>query len=284
MKTILVTGACGYIGRHVVDTITKMGGQVIALDRTIPDPALFYESIEADILSPDFDLKDYIAEKPDACLHLAWSNGFNHNALSHMEDLSGHFKFLNQVLENGIKQLAVMGSMHEVGYWEGPIDESTPCNPQSLYGIAKDALRRAVFVQTKGTEEKVQWLRGYYIYGDDSTSQSIFGKLIRAAARGNRSFPFTSGKNKYDFLSIDELAFQVAACVMQDEVTGIINCCSGKPVSLAEQVEWFIESNNLDISLEYGAFPDRVYDSPGVWGNPEKIDAILTQFGHMATP
>ena len=71
----------------------------------------------------------------------------------------------------------------------------------------------------------------------------------------------------------------IAATVMQDEVTGIINCCSGKPVSLAEEVEGFIRKNGLDIQLEYGAFPDRPYDSPGVWGDPTKINKILSM-GH----
>lgn len=40
-----------------------------------------------------------------------------------------------------IKTIAVMGSMHEVGFFEGSIDENTPCRPESFYGIAKNALR-----------------------------------------------------------------------------------------------------------------------------------------------
>ena len=49
---------------------------------------------------------------------------------------------------------------------------------------------------------------------------------------------------------------------MQREVTGIINCCTGQPISLAERVEQFIQEHGLKIKLEYGAFPDRPYDSP----------------------
>ena len=62
---------------------------------------------------------------------------------------------------------------------------------------------------------------------------------------------------------------------MQDKVLGIINCCSGKPVSLAEQVEWYISHYNLPIKLIYGAFPDRKYDSPCIYGNKEKIMEIM---------
>ena len=45
--------------------------------------------------------------------------------------------------------------------------------------------------------------------------------------------------------------------------------------TLAERVEGYIAENGLDIALDYGAFPDRPYDSPGVWGDATKIRAIL---------
>lgn len=275
MDTVLVTGAGGYIGRHVVRTLHGMGVSVVSLDFGSEPIEGVSRHISADILSPGFRIEDHFDVIPDACLHLAWRNGFNHNDPSHMQDLSGHFSFVQSLIDAGVGRVAVMGSMHEVGYWEGPIDQDTPCNPQSLYGVAKDALRRSIFLRAEGTTTSVQWLRGFYIYGDDEGSQSIFGKLLRAAKSGETTFPFTSGRNKYDFLSIDELAFQIAMCVMQGEVTGVINCCSGRPVSLADQVEEFIAAKGLDISLKYGAYPDRPYDSPGVWGDDSKIRLIL---------
>ena len=179
--------------------------------------------------------------------------------------------------EQGLKQIAVMGTMHEVGYYEGAIDESTPCNPSSMYGIAKDALRRSTFLLLKNTDVIVQWLRAYYIYGDDLKNNSIFAKLTMAAQEGKATFPFTTGKNKYDFIHVNELAQQIAASVTQSEVSGIINCCTGKPVSLAEKVEGFIQEHHFDIELEYGAFPDRTYDSPAIWGDNSKIEKIMNK-------
>ena len=66
---------------------------------------------------------------------------------------------------------------------------------------------------------------------------------------------------------------------MQDAVSGTINCCSGEPVSLAEKIESYIAENGYEIALQYGAFPDRPYDSPGVWGDPAKIRDILAAEG-----
>lgn len=56
---------------------------------------------------------------PDVCLHMAWRNGLVHNAPTQMGDVSSHYKFLTAMIDGGLKQLAVMGTMHEVGYWEG---------------------------------------------------------------------------------------------------------------------------------------------------------------------
>ena len=117
------------------------------------------------ILDEDFELADILDEVPDVCLHLAWRNGFNHNHGSHMLDLSGHYRFLSQAIEFGIPQIACMGSMHEVGYWEGAIDETTPCNPMSLYGIAKDALRRALMRRGEQANVAIQWPRFLYLWG-----------------------------------------------------------------------------------------------------------------------
>lgn len=277
MRKALVTGSNGYIGRHVVKALVDEGVHVMTLDRSEMTGIEGVETYVGDIFSPEFDLRGLLSEVPDVCIHLAWRNGFVHNDLSHMLDLSGHFRFLNNAIDAGVHQIAVMGTMHEVGYWEGEIREDTPCNPTSFYGIAKDTLRRSFLQLAHDRDVVAQWLRGFYIYGDDERSQSIFGKIVRAAQSGQTHFPFTTGRNKYDFIKVDDLARQIAACSMQDEVNGIINCCSGIPVSLADQIESFIKIRGLDITLDYGTYPDRPYDSPAVWGNADKIKQIMKE-------
>lgn len=273
---VIVTGAGGYVGRHVVTALLDHGHHVIATVRpgSRADVDARAEVIAADVLAPDFDVRTLSPEPADGVVHLAWQDGFAHNAPSHMLQLSGHFRLLEQFTEWGVKRLAVLGTMHEVGYWEGAIDENTPTNPLSLYGIAKDALRRASFVHL-APRVPLQWLRCYYILGDDRNNQSIFSRILDAVDAGKTTFPFTTGKNKYDFIDVDELANQIARVSARDDVTGVINCSSGVPLSLAERVEAFIRDNNLPITLEYGAFPDRPYDSPGVWGDATRIKALL---------
>lgn len=274
-KKILVTGANGYIGSKIVKKLLDLGNEVIAVDfnDTHIDPRATIKKISIFEEENCYELLG----KPDVCLHMAWRNGFIHNDPSHIEDLSNHFLFIKRLIDAGIKQVAVMGSMHEIGYYEGMISEVKETNPQSLYGIAKDALRRACEQYCEGKNTKFQWLRGFYIFGNDTFGNSIFCKLLKANNEGQKTFPFTTGKNEYDFIHIDELITQIAASVMQDEVIGEINICSGTHKSLAEQIEWYIKENNLDIKLDYGKYPDRPYDSPCVYGDNTKIQEILKQ-------
>ncbi len=274
---VLVTGANGYIGRHVVTALLDKGADVIACDIVTNDVDERAERRTLNLFElPEGNVYEQLGS-PDVCLHMAWRNGFVHNAPTQIGDLSAHYKLLTAMIDGGLKQLAVMGTMHEVGYWEGAIDENTPCNPISLYGIAKDALRRAMMLYCKQKECILQWLRAYYILGDDKKSNSIFCKLLMAAEEGKQIFPFTTGKNQYDFITVDELANQLSAVVMQKDVVGIINCCTGKPMSLSERVELFIKEHHLDIKLDYGAFPDRPYDSPCEYGDANKIHSIISK-------
>lgn len=166
--------------------------------------------------------------------------------------------------------------MHEVGFHEGQVDENTICNPLSYYGVAKNALRQALTIYFSNRKDVVfHWIRAFYITGSEDKSSSIFSKVLKMDKEGKESFPFVSGTNKYDFIDVLSLAKQIFAVMNQDKITGIINCCSGEPVSLKEKMENFIKENGLKISPEYGAYPSREYDSPAIWGDVTKINKIM---------
>jgi len=281
MKKILVTGASGYIGKHVIQYFLDNypNYHIIALSRHIEN----YETNNITYIQYDI-LKNAKSEtlyedlkKPDICIHLAWQNGFEHNNTSHLDNLSSHYYFIQNLLNHSCSNINILGTMHEIGYYEGEVNENTPCNPLSLYGISKNALRQACFSLLKNNKNiSLKWLRAFYITGDDTSNNSIFSRIIQWEKENILSFPFTDGKNKYDFIDVKRLAEQICQASIQVKYNGIINTCSGYSISLKNKVEEFLSDNEFKIRPNYGAFPNREYDSPEIWGNNQIIKEIVT--------
>lgn len=270
---ILVTGANGYLGQGIVKHLLEKRQTVVATDirlNQVDDRAI---KMEGDLFSVE-DPYNYFGQ-PDVLLHLAWRDGFIHYSDAHIDDLPKHYSFIKTFAESEIKTIVSMGSMHEIGYYEGSIKEDTPCNPITPYGISKNSLRMLTEMLCSKNNKNFQWLRGYYIVGNSKFGSSIFSKITAAEDNGDIMFPFTMGQNQYDFLDYEDFCEQIACAVIQDKVLGIINICSGRPEKLADRVERFISENNYNIRLKYGAFPDRPYDSKAVWGDSRKIELIM---------
>lgn len=273
MMKILVTGANGYLGQGIVRHLIDLNQEVIATDFSVEHVDESASRIACDLFSVE-DPYEFFGE-PDVLLHLAWRDGFVHYSDAHIEDLSKHYSFIKTFSKSNVKQIAVMGSMHEIGFFEGSINEDTPCNPTTPYGISKNALRELTEMLCKQNDKLYQWLRGYYIVGNSKYGSSIFSKITAAEFEGKKEFPFTLGLNQFDFIDYEDFCEQVSQAVVQDSVLGIINICSGRPEKLADRVERFIKENNYNIRLKYGAFPDRPYDSKAVWGDSTKINQII---------
>ena len=270
---ILVTGANGYLGQGIVRSILNNGHCVVATDFNTQFVDGRAERIVCNLFEVDNPYSFF--GEPDVLLHLAWKDGFVHYSSAHIDDLPKHYAFIKKMVDGGIQQVAVMGRMHEIGFFEGSINESTPCHPTTPYGIAKNALRDLTQMICKQKNIVFQWLRGYYIVGNSKFGSSIFSKITAAVDEGKTEFPFTLGQNQYDFIDYPDFCAQVAAVVGQKNEQGIINICSGKPEKLADRVERFIKENDYRIKLQYGAFPDRPYDSKAIWGNDTKIRKIM---------
>ena len=270
---IRVTGANGYLGQGIVSSILDRGHDVIAIDFNVDRVDSRAEKKNCNL----FEIEDpyNFFGQPDVLLHLAWRDGFVHYSDAHIDDLPKHYSFIKSFAESGCKHISVMGSMHEIGFFEGSVNETTPCHPTTPYGIGKNALRDLTKMVCTQNNIVYQWLRGFYIVGNSKCGSSIFSKITLAAEEGKKEFPFTLGQNQYDFIDYPDFCSQVSAAVCQNREQGIINICSGRPEKLADRVERFIKENHYDIKLQYGMFPDRPYDSKAIWGDSTKIEKIM---------
>lgn len=277
MKRILVTGANGYIGSHLVNKLNNYNYfKVIATDIHNDNINRKVNFIPCNILEKcrDHDLFDKLG-CPEICIHLAWQDGFNHNEQSHIDFLPLHYHFIKNLVDCGCSHIAVAGSFREYGNANGKISEDYPTIPTSNYTWAKISFKSLLDLYFKNKDICFQWMRFFTPFGDDYQNNSILSKILKWEKEGKKLFAFTDGNEKYDYIHIQELVDQIIAIVSQTNIAGPINCCSGVPISLKDFVNNFIEKNGLKIKPDYGKFARRDYDPNIIYGDKTKILKIL---------
>ncbi len=85
----------------------------------------------------------------------------------------------------------------------------------------------------------------------------------------------SAGEQLRDYLPVEKVAEIIVKTSLQNETTGIINCCSGKPVSIKKMVEDYLAKNNYPINLNLGYYPYNDYEPLEFWGSTEKLKKII---------
>ena len=98
-----------------------------------------------------------------------------------------------------------------------------------------------------------------------------------AIERGDSSFPMSGGEQVRDFLPVEEMARRIVILALNPAATGIINCCSGKPITLKGFVKQYLSRKNASISLHFGVYPYLDYEPMAFWGSVKKLNSFLKE-------
>lgn len=277
---VLVTGATGFIGRHVVNELLRRWCRVIVTSRNI-DKARSYEWFsQVQYISCDLNVAQenlfQFFQQPDLLIHLAWEGLPNYKDLFHLEkNLFSNYRFVKNMIEHGLKSLLVTGTCFEYGMQNGALNETMMTMPNNPYGIAKDTLRKFLEQLQKKIDFEFKWMRLFYMYGKGQSPNSILSQLEAALERGDKVFNMSGGEQLRDYLPVERVAEYVVKISMQDKVTGIINCCSGEPISIRKLAENFLAEKNKSIELNLGLYPYPDYEPMAFWGDSAKLNKIL---------
>ncbi len=277
---ILVTGATGFIGNYVIRELLAQNHEVIASSRSESKAQScdWYHRVRY----IGFDLNErgnHLFElfgQPEQMIHLAWEGLPNYQAQYHLEkNLWNHYWFLKSLIEGGLRRITVTGTCFEYGKQFGPLSEAAETRPNTAYGLAKDTLRRTLQQLQQDHEFELKWLRLFYVYGPGQHPQSLMAQLDSALKKGLPSFPMSAGEQLRDYLQVEELAKRLVAIALQQRISGIINCCSGQPISVRRLVENYVREQGARIELELGSFPYPEHESLAFWGDVGKMQAAL---------
>lgn len=277
---VLVTGATGFVGRHLVAALLARGCTVRAVARDTQKAADMpwikdVEFVSADIHAADLDL-GALTEGVDALAHLAWPGLPNYRALFHFEhNLMADYRFIKGAVVAGVKQVLVTGTCFEYGMQSGPLSESTEPQPSNPYGLAKHTLH--LFLQNLAQEHPftLQWARLFYLHGEGQNPNSLLAALDRAIDAGDATFNMSAGEQLRDFLPIRTAANHLAAILQQRDFNGVINCASGQAISVRTLVEQHLRERGASIDLNLGHYPYPTHEPMAFWAVVDRLQQLL---------
>lgn len=271
---VAVTGARGFVGRHVLRELARRGVQVSATER--PGVERARPAVDGEIQWVPLDLaaargvEDFEAlGRPDVLIHLAWGGLPNYRSLHHFEtELPRHYAFLSGLIRAGLPALVTAGTCFEYGMRSGPLRAGEETRPENPYGFAKDCLRRQLQLLKARTPFRLTWARLFYMYGEGQPETSLLPLLRKAVMAGEKEFAMSGGEQLRDYLPVGTVARQLVDHALDGGDAGPVNICSGVPVSVRRFVEGWIAENNWPIALKLGALPYPDYEPMAFWGVP----------------
>lgn len=277
---IAVTGASGFIGRHVLAELKARSIESIALVRSSVSQSRVESGgrvVPLDLHQAPEDVFELMG-RPDVLIHLAWSGLPNYRSLHHFEqELPAQYQFLRGLIDAGLRGLVVAGTCFEYGMQSGPLNEDVAPQPSNPYGYAKDALRRQLEYLKTIHPFRLTWARLFYLYGEGQAEGSLWPQLMQAAERGDARFNMSGGEQLRDYLPVTEVSSHLVSLAMASGDVGVVNVCAGIPISVRKLVEGWIEQNGWSITPNLGYYPYPDYEPMAFWGDNRKLSTILSK-------
>ena len=203
----LVTGACGFVGRHLVKVLAENNVDVVALDRNAD------ESLPARMVQCELDninrLPRLVQDRDiDCCIHLAWEGATGNlrgDTDIQLKNVKRTMDLCSVLPEMGINRFIGIGTLAEkdVNHYI-PTDGATP-NKVSCYGVAKlTAHYLSKVVCTQNGIDHI-WCQLSNIYGVGDSSNNFVNFASKLMLTGGR-LSFTAGEQMYDFVYITDIA------------------------------------------------------------------------------
>ncbi|PWE57720.1 NAD(P)-dependent oxidoreductase [Metarhizobium album] len=239
---VLLTGAGGFIGRHVLDALDKQGIETIAVGRRKPDGCPDSAFERADLL--EIDDFDAFATKLGAThlLHLAWyaEHGKYWNSPLNLRWCEATTRLVEAFCKAGGRHVVMAGTCAEYDWSYGYCREAeTPINPATLYGSAKDATRRLAMAVCREYDVPCAWGRIFLAYGAGEAPQRLVPSLIEIFQDKRSAFAVDQDCFR-DFLHVADVASAFTTLLLKG-ANGIYNVGSGEPVQLADVVRWIAD-------------------------------------------
>jgi nucleoside-diphosphate-sugar epimerase len=268
--TVAVTGATGFVGRHVVADLLDRGIPVRAIGRsttnlpthtlltTVPTRDLFTENVS--------DLTELVTES-STLIHLAWyaEPGKYLNSLHNLNCLTGTLRLAEAFADTGGRFVGI-GTCAEYDSAPGVLTTDTSLIPTTLYAACKASAYMTLLNYFALKDNSFAWCRLFYLHGEGEPEQRLVPYVRRQLAAGEDVL-LSRGNQVRDFMDVKDAARMIVDTALSDR-EGAVNICSGHGITVRELVEEIAAEYGRSDLLRFDAKPDNAFDPPKIVGVP----------------
>ena len=269
---VIVTGASGYLGRHVLQRLRLRGAEVVVLGRSLPAGFEDLPLLRADLL----ETRDFAPLLKDAgathLLHLAWYAEYGKYWASplNLRWVDASLRLLQAFGETGGKHVFSAGTCAEYDWSYGYLREDvTPMVPQGLYGTAKDATRRLATALCAAQGVSLAWGHIFFPFGPGEAPKRMLPSLVEVF-RG-RAAPFGVNTSAYRGMLPVADAAEAFVHLLEQGANGRFNICGGQPASIGDVVRTLARLCEADPAPVLDLASARAGDPPMLVGDNTRL-------------
>jgi nucleoside-diphosphate-sugar epimerase len=266
-----LTGAGGFIGRHVSEALLACGFEVHGISRVDgrSSEQLTWHTVD---LFDSYALEKLLA---DLCvthlIHLAWVTEPGEYWQSPQNLLWQHASvtLLKSFEKHGGERAVLAGTCAEYDWTNGHcVEDKTPHRAKSKYTQAKLAFRAEALALATSTDLSVAWGRVFFPFGPHERRERLVASVISTLLAGERA-ACSDGEQIRDFIYVRDLASAFVA-LLDSNFSGNVNIASGRATMLKDLVNLIADKLDARDRVDFGARPRQA-------GDPPKITADVTR-------
>ena len=268
---VLITGASGFIGRHVLKCLQNSNIDVVLAGRNIP-AGFLGDFIKADLLELS-DFKNLVSKaNASHLIHLAWyaEHGSYWSSSLNLRWVEASIKLTEAFCASGGQHIVAAGTCAEYDWSYGYcIEEKTPLIPATLYGTSKDATRRLLMAICANHKVTCSWGRIFMPYGPGEDSRRLIPSLNNVF--NLKQPPFAVGSYSFrDLLHVQDVASGFMS-LLTSRAHGEFNICSGIPTQISEVINLLARAQNQDPRIMFEHSVSRIGEPHMIVGENKKL-------------
>lgn len=275
-ERLLVTGARGFLGSHLIAHAQREGWDAVAAYRgSSKDGAVSLDVCDTASVDAAFD-----AVAPSHVIHCA-AYGVNYadqdpdRALA--VNVHGALRVLDAAARHHVRRFVHVGSCFEYGSHRGPISEDTSLNPTAIYGSTKAAGTLIIRERAQSLGVPLLVARPFGMWGPGEAAHRLVPQIIAACLKRS-PLKLTGCEVTRDYTYVEDMADRILSLLRADDVSSgtIINIGTGKPIVLRDFVVSIAKFLSGEDLMRFGEVPYRPTEMASIVADVTRMHQVLS--------